>query len=108
MTSTTVTTLEQAALPTAIAVLQAFQTFVSNMGTDPAQFAAKFPGAVQVFLGSVELQAPTLVVSEITALQSTVNSKVSGWISSLQAKQAAPSSGTTAINMSTSAPAIPA
>lgn len=89
MTSAVVTTVENAAIPAAVAVLQAFQTFVANLGTDPLQVAAKFPGALQVFVGSVELQAPTLASTEFATLQSTVNTQVAGWISSLNAKLAA-------------------
>lgn len=81
--------IEQAAIPSAIAILQAFQTFVTNLGTDPLEVAAKFPGALQIFLGSVELQGPALATSELSALQSTVNTTVAGWISKLQAAQAA-------------------
>lgn len=76
---------ESAAAPSLIAALQAIQTFITNMGTDPAQFALKFPGALQVLIGNLELQLPVLAASEITALQTEVNSKINGWISSLQA-----------------------
>lgn len=75
-----------AAAPSAIAVLQALQSFLANLGTDPAQVPVKFPGALQVFLGSVELQAPALATSELSALQSVANSKISGWITALQTK----------------------
>jgi hypothetical protein len=76
--------LETAAIPSAIVVLQALQTMFSNLGTDPAQVAAKFPGALQVFLGTVEMQAPALASSELSALQTQLNTKISGWITSLQ------------------------
>lgn len=76
----------QAAIPTAIAVLKAVQQFIANLGTDPLQVPVKFPGAAQVFLGTVEMQVPALASSEFTALQSDVNTKVNGWIASLQAK----------------------
>ena len=80
-----INTAEQAAIPTAIAILQAFQTFIANLGTDPLQVAAKFPGALQVFLGTVELQGPALATSELSALQTTVNTTVAGWIAKLNA-----------------------
>lgn len=79
--------LESAAIPSAIVVLQALQTLFTNLGTDPAQVAAKFPGALQVFLGTVEMQAPALASSELNALQTQINSKIAGWITSLQAKK---------------------
>ena len=77
-----------AAVPEVVAVLQALQAFVTNLGTDPAQVAIKFPGALQVLIGQIELQLPVLAVAEFTALQSDVNTKISGWISALQAKAA--------------------
>lgn len=74
-----------AAAPSLIAVLEAVQTLITNIGTDPAQVAVKFPGALQIFLGTVEMQLPALASSELGALQSTVNTKISGWITSLKA-----------------------
>jgi hypothetical protein len=75
-----------AAIPEAIAVLKALQEFITNMGTDPAQLAIKFPGAVQVLIGTVEMQLPALASSELGALQTDVNTKIAGWIASLQKK----------------------
>lgn len=79
--------LEQAAIPSALAILAALQTFITNLGTDPAKIPVTAPGALQVLLGSVELQAPVLANSEWAAVQSTANSKIAGWITSLKAKQ---------------------
>jgi hypothetical protein len=76
--------LVAAAAPSLIAVLQALQTFVGNLGTDPTQVPAKFPGALQVLLGSVELQLPALASAEFTTLQSEANTKIAAWIKSLQ------------------------
>ena len=73
-----------AAAPSLVAVLQALQTFITNLGTDPATVAIKFPGALQVFLGTVEMQAPTVAAAEITALQTAANSKIAAWITELQ------------------------
>lgn len=78
--------LEQAAIPSAIAVLNALQTFLTNLGTDPAKIPVTAPGALQVLLGSVELQAPALANSEWSAVQSAANTKIAGWITSLKAK----------------------
>jgi len=77
----------KAAVPALVATLQALQTFMANLGTDPAQVPAKLPGALQVFLGTVELQFPQLVTSEVGALQTDINTKVNGWITMLQAIQ---------------------
>jgi hypothetical protein len=86
MTMSTPNPLEAAAIPSAVAVLQALQTFLTNLGTDPTQLAVKAPGALQVFLGTVELQVPALATAEFSALQSTANSKIAGWIASLEKK----------------------
>lgn len=75
-----------AGAPSIIAVLQALQTFVTNLGTDPLQVSVKFPGALQVLIGSVELQLPVLASAEFGALQTDVNSKIAGWITKLQGK----------------------
>lgn len=80
---------EEAAIPSAIAICQAFQTFNANMGTDPTRWGVNFPGAVQVFLGSVELQGPAVAQSEAAALSAAVNAKVAAWIAALEAAQAA-------------------
>lgn len=77
--------LEVAAIPTAIAILKAVQQLAANLGTDPLQIAAKAPGALQVFVGTVEMQAPALLNSELTAVQSDVNTQIGGWITKLQA-----------------------
>lgn len=61
------------------------QAFIANLGTDPLQVAVKFPGAAQVFLGTVEMQLPALASSEFSALQADVNAKISAWITKLQA-----------------------
>ena len=79
--------LEQAAIPSAVAILTAVQTFITNLGTDPAKIPLTAPGALQVLLGTVELQGPALAVSEWSAVQSAANSKLSSWITSLKAKQ---------------------
>jgi len=75
-----------AAIPSAIVVLKAVQAFIANLGTDPLQVPLKFPGAAQIFLGTVEMQVPELASSEFAALQADVNVKLNAWITSLQAK----------------------
>ncbi len=72
-----------AAAPELVAVLKSLQTFIGNLGTDPASVAAKFPGALQVLLGSVEMQLPALATAEFSTLQSDVNTKIAGWITKL-------------------------
>jgi hypothetical protein len=77
--------LEVAAIPTAVAILKAAQQLLANLGTDPLQIAAKAPGAFQIFVGTVEMQAPALVTSELGAVQTDVNSTIDGWITKLEA-----------------------
>jgi hypothetical protein len=74
----------QAAVPSLVATLQALQAFLVNLGTDPAQVPVKFPGALQILLGSVELQFPALATAEMSALQTDANAKIASWITSLQ------------------------
>lgn len=77
-----------AAAPSLIMVLQAVQQFLTNLGTDPALVVAKFPGALQVLLGTAELQLPILASAEFGALQVAANTKITAWIKSLQAPSA--------------------
>lgn len=73
-----------AAAPELIAALQAIQTFIANMGPDPAQWMLKFPGASQVLLGTVQMQVPTLATAEGAALQAQANAQIAKWIEGLQ------------------------
>jgi hypothetical protein len=82
--TTTPNPIVSAAVPSLISVLQALQTFVANLGTDPVQVPAKFPGALQILIGSVELQLPTLATAEFATLQADANTKIAAWIASLQ------------------------
>lgn len=80
--------LVAAAAPSLVSVLEAFQTFVTNLGTDPAKVAATFPGAAQILLGTIELQAPVVLNAEFGAAQSLVQARVSSWIASVKALEA--------------------
>jgi hypothetical protein len=77
-----------AAIPSLISALQAVNTFIADMGTDPNQLALRFPGAVQKLVGTLELQLPVLATAELSALQSDVQSRISGLIADLQKQQA--------------------
>jgi hypothetical protein len=81
---TTPNPIVTAAVPSLVAVLQAVQTFVSNLGADPTQIALKLPGALQILIGSVELQLPALGTAEFVTLQADANTKIAAWIASLQ------------------------
>src|ERR1700676_248120 len=74
-----------AAKPALIAILQAVEQFIANMGTDPLQLAVKFPGAVQVLLGTVEMQLPVVATAELVAVQTAPNARIAALIASLQA-----------------------
>jgi hypothetical protein len=77
-----------AASPAIIAVLQAVKQLIVNTGADPLQVAVKFPGALQIFLGSVQLQLPAVAQSEFGVLQGEINTKIDTLIASLQGKAA--------------------
>jgi hypothetical protein len=79
-----------AAAPSLIASLQALQTFLTNLGTDPAKVAITFPGALQVLLGTLEMQLPGLASSEFGAVQAAANARIAALITSLQAKVTPP------------------
>lgn len=80
--------IEVAAAPALIAVLQAVQQFVADMGSDPAKWALNFPGAQLKMMGAIQLQLPALAQAEGALAQSTINGVIAGWISKLQAGQA--------------------
>lgn len=81
--------LEQAAIPTAIAIIGAMQAFFASLGTDPTQWPLKADGAAKVFLGTVELQLPVLASAEAGAVVTTINTTLAGWTDKLKAAQTA-------------------
>lgn len=80
--------IESAAIPTAIAALAAVKQFVTNMGADPAQWVAKYPGSSLILLGSLQNLVPSLLVSEGGAVQSAVSNQIDSWTATLQKAQA--------------------
>jgi len=74
-----------AAAPSLISALQALQQFETDMGTDPLQWAAKFPGAKLKLLGTLALQLPTIATAEGAALENVINTTTNSWIAKLQA-----------------------
>jgi hypothetical protein len=79
--------LEQAAIPTAISALEAVQQFAVNMGPDPLQWVAKYPGSQLILLGTLQNLVPSLLVSEGGAVQTVVNNQITSWITTLKAAQ---------------------
>lgn len=75
--------------PIAIAVLQGIQQLIANVGSDPATVALKFPGAVTVFIGSLQLALPGLAATELANLETEANTKLAALIAKLQAPPAA-------------------
>lgn len=75
-----------AAIPSAIAALQAIKQFNLDMGADPTKWVLNYPGASLKLLGTLQMQVPSLLDSEGAAAQATVNTKIDSWIASLQAK----------------------
>jgi hypothetical protein len=86
--------ITNAAIPTALAIINAAKQLIANLGTDPAQIPFKAPGAIQIFVGTVEMQFPSLAVAELGAVQTDVNSKLDGLSSKLQAQLAQPAATT--------------
>jgi hypothetical protein len=74
-----------AAAPSLITVLQQLETMVTTITTgDPALIAARVEPALQIFLGQVMLQLPGLESAELSAVQTTINTKIGSLIASLQ------------------------
>ena len=80
--------IEQAAIPTAVLALQAVQQFVTNMGPDPLQWVAKYPGSTLVLLGTLQNLAPSLLQSEGGAVQTVINNQLESWIAALNKAKA--------------------
>ena len=78
-------TIEAAAVPTAVAILGAVKTLIANVGTDQSQVAAKWPGALLIFLGSVQLQLPALAQTEFGAGVTAADAALDGLIAKVQA-----------------------
>lgn len=73
-----------AAAPALVSILQSLKGFVANLGTDPAQVAIKFPGALQILLGQVELQLPAVAQAEFGAGVAAADAKIDALIASVQ------------------------
>ena len=79
-----------AAAPELIAVLQAVQVFITNLGPDPTKLVITAGPALEVLLGTVGLQAPAAINAEWGLVQSQMNAKLAAAIVSLQPKAATP------------------
>jgi hypothetical protein len=78
---------EQAALPTAVDVLTAVETFLTNLGTDPVVAVARLPGAFLVLQGQIALQGPALAQAEFGAVMTSGKSALAGMIAKAKAAE---------------------
>lgn len=72
------------AAPALIAMLQAVQNFIANIGPDPQKWPLTVPGALTVLLGTVELQLPVLATAEAGHALADINAKIADKIKQLQ------------------------
>jgi hypothetical protein len=79
--------LEQAAIPTAIAAIKAFQQFEVDLGSDPLKIVANLGPAKLKLLGNLGLLLQPLGVAEVSAAEGVVNTVGNGWIAKLEAAQ---------------------
>lgn len=77
---------ELAAIPIAIAAINALQAFKNALGPNPLLWPSTIGGAELIFLGTLQNLAPSLLVAEGTALGASVDSITSSWVATLQAK----------------------
>lgn len=78
--------IETAAIPSAVAILKALQTFKNDLGSDPTKLPLTAGPAFLKFTATVELQFPVLATQEWSAIGSQFDAKVNSWVSSLEAK----------------------
>jgi len=73
-----------AAAPSLLAAIQAVRTFIANLGSDPMQVALKFPGALQVLIGNLELQIPGLAQAEFGVVTQAADARLAAAEAELQ------------------------
>ena len=89
MTQSVTDAMEAAAIPTAIAIVNALDQFRQDLGANPTQIPLTVGPAFVKFMATVELQGPALATNEWSAIQSQAGSQFASWKAALQAKQAA-------------------
>ena len=87
---------EIAAIPTAIAAIQAFQAFKNALGPNPLLWASKFGGSELIFFGTLQNLVPSLLTAEGGALSTSIDTITNGWIAALQAKLPVPAASAAA------------
>lgn len=83
--STSPNPFEIAAVPFAIFVVKSLQSLVNGLNPDPVIAAAQIPGAVEVMVGQIKMQFPSLAAAEFGAVKASVNAE----LDALNAKLAA-------------------
>lgn len=76
---------EVAAVPFAIFVVKSLQSLVNGLNADPVIAATQIPGAVEVLVGQVKMQFPSLAASEFGAVKSAVNADLDALAAKLAA-----------------------
>lgn len=74
-----------AAAPALLQIVNALQTFRTNIGTNPLTAAANLPGAEAVLLGQIQLAFPELATAEFGVLSADAGAQLTSWGSALQA-----------------------
>jgi hypothetical protein len=87
MTDPVIASIESAAAPSAINAIQALQTFVTTMGTDPAKWIVNYLPAKLQLLATLTAQLPQLAAAEVTAVDTAINGALSGLVAKLKAKE---------------------
>lgn len=98
---------ELAAIPTARAIIAALKAFDANMGNDPLQWVAKYPGSKLILVGTVVNLVPSLAAAEGGALMSTVGGLLDGWDGALAKIQASAPSSSSAATLAAQVAAVP-
>jgi hypothetical protein len=85
MTTSAPNPVLKAAAPVLITAIQALQQFETDMGTNPLEWGANYPGAKLRLMGSLALQLPALANAEGGALSGFIGSTTNSWVSELRA-----------------------
>jgi hypothetical protein len=74
---------EQAALPFAKSIVTSLQSLVNGLSADPVTAAQQLPGALQILLGQIQMQFPSLGTAEFGAAKTVVSTQLGGVITKI-------------------------
>jgi Transglycosylase SLT domain len=74
---------EQAALPFAKSIVTSLQSLVNGLSSDPVTAAQQLPGALQILLGQIQMQFPSLGTAEFGAAKTVVSTQLGGVITKI-------------------------